>query len=59
MPLRLAAMLIYQRQDAAVLDKALQICERSLLDYLDAEVIGQLPGRRADVSGAHVHLEPV
>jgi len=42
--LRLAAMLIHQRQDAAVLDKALQICERSLLDYLDAEVIGHLPG---------------
>ena len=41
-PLRLAAMLIYQRQDAAALDKALQISERSLLDYLDAEVIGQL-----------------
>ena len=43
-PLRLAAMLIAQRQDAAALDKALQICERSLLDYLDAEVIGHLPG---------------
>ena len=42
--LRLAAMLIGQRQDAAVLDRTLQICERSLLDYLDAEVIGHLPG---------------
>ena len=37
-------MLISQRQDAAALEKALQICERSLLDYLDAEVIGHLPG---------------
>ena len=42
-PLRLAATLISQRQDAAVIGKALQICERSLLDYLDAEVIGHLP----------------
>ncbi|MFN8469489.1 MAG: LuxR C-terminal-related transcriptional regulator [Caldilineaceae bacterium] len=42
--LRLAAMLIGQRQDAAVLDRTLQICERSLLDYMDAEVIGHLPG---------------
>jgi len=41
--LRLAAALIHRRQDAAVLDKALQICERSLLDYLDSEVIGHLP----------------
>ena len=42
-PLRLAAMLLSQRHDAAVVDKALQICERSLLDYLDAEVLGHLP----------------
>ncbi len=41
--LRLAGALIHQRQDAGALDRALQICERSLLDYLDAEVIGQLP----------------
>ena len=41
--LRLAATLIYQRQDAAALEPALQSCERSLLDYLDAEVIGHLP----------------
>ncbi len=43
-PLRLAAMLIYQRHDVTALDAALQSCERSLLDYLDAEVIGHLPG---------------
>ena len=42
-PLRLVAMLIYQRQDVTGLDAALQSCERSLLDYLDAEVIGHLP----------------
>ena len=43
-PLRLAAVLISQGQAAAALEGALQRCERSLLDYLDAEVIGQLPG---------------
>jgi LuxR family transcriptional regulator, maltose regulon positive regulatory protein len=42
-PLRLAAVLISQGHDAAALDGALRRCERSLLDYLDAEVIGQLP----------------
>ena len=40
--LRLAAALIYQCQEAGALDAALHMSERSLLDYLDAEVIGRL-----------------
>ena len=42
-PLRLMAMLLSQRPDIPSLDEALHQCERSLLDYLDAEVIGHFP----------------
>ena len=42
-PMRLAAILLTQRQNDACLDAALRECQRSLLDYLEAEVIGDLP----------------
>ena len=42
-PMRLAAILLMQRQSDACLDAALRECQRSLLDYLEAEVIGDLP----------------
>jgi LuxR family maltose regulon positive regulatory protein len=51
-PLRLMAMLISQRQDMTSLDEALHKCGRYVLDYLDAEVTGQLP---VDVQAFLVH----
>ncbi len=42
-PLRLLAIFMCQRQDSAAPKAVLHLCERSLLDYLDAEVIGHLP----------------
>jgi LuxR family transcriptional regulator, maltose regulon positive regulatory protein len=42
-PLRLVAILLDQRQGMISIEAALHKCERSLLDYLDAEVIGHLP----------------
>ncbi len=42
-PMRLAGILLMQRQSDACLDSALRECQRSLLDYLEAEVIGDLP----------------
>jgi LuxR family maltose regulon positive regulatory protein len=41
-PLRLVALLLSRQQDAISAVVALHRCERSLLDYLDAEVIGRL-----------------
>ena len=41
--LRLVALFLRQRQDITCLQDVLRGCERSLLGYLDAEVIGRLP----------------
>ena len=51
-PMRLAAILLMQRQNDACLDAAFRECQRSLLDYLEAEVIGDLP---ADVQTFLAH----
>jgi LuxR family maltose regulon positive regulatory protein len=42
-PLRLMATVMRQRQDVTSLEEALRKCDGFLLDYLEAEVIGQFP----------------
>jgi LuxR family maltose regulon positive regulatory protein len=51
-PLRLIALALGQRETAGAVATTLYRCGRSLLDYLDAEVIGQLP---ADVQAFLVY----